>query len=570
MLRELRIQNLAVVEDVTLEFAPGLNVLTGSTGAGKSLILSAVNLLLGERGSVGVIRAGEERAVVEGTFILPEPIDDHLLSAADDSQMLVLRREIHNTGRSHAFISGRPATLKQMQELSNRLIEPHGQNEQLQLKHARNHVVYVDRFARNSALHSKYATRLAGFKEKETAMREFDRRIAVLKEKQELLEHRVDEIERAALQPDEKANLEQEISLLDNAQEVFDRLGAAMTTLDETEPSALEMVSHERANIVKIAALNDRFQRIAEQLESAEIFIKEAVSDIRSYLDAFEFDPGKLAEMQDRLAFLIAIERRYGKPLVEIMTDQQQWKQELESVVFEDEERRKLLTEVETAATDLRETALELRASRSKAATRLDALMTGDLGQLMMKGAAFRTHIGLAVETGSRLVVDGQPVQAGDDGIDDVRFHVRTNPGEAEGAVADVASSGELSRIALALKSHTSIGSAGGVLIFDELDAGVGADLGDMIADKLDTLARNHQTICITHMPQIAARGARHLVVRKETVRGRTFTSVGEVNGPPRVNEIARMLGGDDSAHTVALASELLENQARRASRLPQ
>jgi DNA repair protein RecN (Recombination protein N) len=569
MLRHLRIQNLAVVEDVTLSFEQGLNVLTGSTGTGKSLILGAVNLLLGERASTSVIRAGEDRAVVEGEFVLAEPVFDTLLSSAGATdRRLLLRREVHRNGRGHAFAGGSPCTLKQLRELAAELIEPHGQNEQLQLKNAENHVVYLDKLAANERLLQDYRDALSMFHNREAALQAFEQRVAALKDKKELLEHRLDEIGRAEIQPDEKQTVEQAIQELENAQDIYDALRQGADALYENEASAFGVVSHERARLAKIAALSDRFKHMVEQVEQAEISLKEAAADMRSYLDGFDFDPGRLASLQERLSFLSCLERRYGRPLAAIVEDQAQWKTEIESIAFEDEERDKLHVAVDEALDVVRGVALRLSDARSKAARKLDRAMTEELAQLMMKGARFRTDIARDVEAGSRLILEDEPVRLGPDGIDVVIFHVLTNPGESEGSVTDVASSGELSRIALALKKITSAGREGGVLVFDELDAGIGADLGQMIADKLDALSNYYQIICITHMAQIAARGKRHLVVRKKSAAGRTVTNVSDLDGEKRLGEIARMLGGDDSARRVALAEELLSTQGERSSDL--
>jgi DNA repair protein RecN (Recombination protein N) len=569
MLKTLRIKNLAVVDDVTLSFEEGLNVLTGSTGAGKSLILGAVNLLLGERGSASVIRVGEDKAVIEGEFVTAAPQIDKLLFAAGGGNRVLLRREVHRNGRSHAFVAGKPSTLKQLQEVSRELIEPHGQNEQLQLKYAENHLVYVDRFADNGRSLNAYRSALSSYREAEQSLQAFERRMTLLKEKKELLEHRIEELERAAIKTGERDTLEKNIQVLENAQDIFDALNSASNTLYEGEPSAFEAVSQERGRVAKIASLDKRFAQMAEQLENAEILIKETAADMRTYLDGFDFEPGRLEALQERLSFLIGLERRYGKPLVEIVEEQCQWKQELGSIAFEDDERKSLTAGVDEALKVVKSAALDVSDQRRKAAAKLDRSMTSELGQLMMKGAHFRTDIAYEPEAGSRLVLDGTPVRLGPDGIDTVVFHVRTNPGEAEGALTDVASSGELSRIALALKKNVSAGREGSVLVFDELDAGVGADLGDMISDKLAGLAEHYQIICITHMPQIAARGRRHLVVRKDNARGRTFARVDDVTGDERLGEIARMLGGSQgSEKRLALAAEMLKIQGKSSPRV--
>jgi DNA repair protein RecN (Recombination protein N) len=266
--------------------------------------------------------------------------------------------------------------------------------------------------------------------------------------------------------------------------------------------------------------------------------------------------------MQDRLATLINLERRYNMPLDDLHSESERWKQELESVVFQDDERNRLQREKDGRRDELARAAAKLRQTRLKAAKRLDEQMTRELEQLMMPGARFRTGVDLLADDAGELTIGKQRVQAGPDGIDHVVFNVRTNPGEAEGSVTEVASSGELSRIALALKRVVNMGREGSVLVLDEIDAGVGADLGEVIAAKLMDLSRRYQIICITHMPQIAARGRQHLVVSKKTVQGRTVAEIAQVSDDSRLAEIARMLGGSrGSDKRLALAAEMLQKQ---------
>jgi DNA repair protein RecN (Recombination protein N) len=572
MLEELRIRNLAVVEDVVLELGPGLNVLTGSTGAGKSLILGAVNLLLGGRGSVRAIRSGKDRASVEGVFQPGAPLVDRLLSAAlpGGTKRISLRRQIDRTGRSHAFINDRPCSIRQLQEVSVQLIEPHGQNEQLQLKHSENHVVYIDRFAGNEEARAGYEGALERFQEAARELADFEMRVALAREKKELLEHRVDEITRAAIRRGEREELEESIGVLSHGQEIFDVLNEAGEQIYDDDSSAVARIGHVRKRLSRIEGLDRKLAEFAEQLGKAEVQLGETIADMRAFAERLDFEPGNLERMQERLDFLLGLERRYQMSVDELAVQAGVWSSELESLVFADEERAKLTSEKTECLGRLRDSGQRLSRSRQQAARRLDKHMTAEIEQLMLRGARFRTHFGHEIDDGSGLVVDGQRVRPRLDGIDEVAFCVQTNPGEAEGWVCDVASSGELSRIALALKSIVSMGRVGSVLIFDELDAGVGGDMGDVIADKLARLAENYQIVCITHMPQIAARATRHLVVKKVTRKGRTFAQVEPAAGDERVEEIARMLGGKEgSQKRLALAREMLQKSRTTFSARP-
>jgi DNA repair protein RecN (Recombination protein N) len=572
VLEELRIKNLAVVEDVALDLGPGLNVLTGSTGAGKSLILGAVNLLLGGRGSTRAIRTGKDRASVEGVFLPVVPLADKLLSAAlpVEARQISIRRQIDHTGRSQAFINDRPCPLKQLQEVSVQLIEPHGQNEQLQLKHSENHVIYVDRFAGNEALRAAYGTVLEHFQEAARELADFEKRLALAREKKELLEHRVDEVTRAAIRPGEREELEESIRVLSHGREIFDVLNEAGEQIYDDDSSAVARVGHVRKRLSRIEGLDKKLAEFAEQLGKAEVQLGETMADMRAFAENLDFEPGNLERMQERLDFLLGLERRYQMSVDELTVQAGAWSSELESLIFADEERAKLTGEKTKCLGRLRDSGRRLSRSRQQAAKRLDKQMTHEIEQLMLRGARFRTHFGYELDDASDLVVDGQRVRPRLDGIDEVTFCVQTNPGEVEGRVCDVASSGELSRIALALKSVVSMGKVGSVLIFDELDAGVGGDMGDVIADKLAKLAENYQIVCITHMPQIAARATRHLVVKKATHKGRTSAKVEPAAGDERVEEIARMLGGKEgSQKRLALAREMLDKSKTTSNARP-
>ena len=559
MLKDLHIQNLAVVADVTLCFGQGLNVLSGATGAGKSLILGAVNFLLGERTGPQAIRAGEEKAVVEGVFDLRGRVLDSSMLTASGGGTLRLRREVHRNGRSSAFINGEPATLRQVQELSRQLIEPHGQNEQLRLKFTENHVVYLDKFARNEGLLARYQVSVDLYRTADRAVSEFDARIALVKEKKELLEHRLGEIARARISPGEKQKLEESIRVLEHASEVFEGLAEVQNVVYEDEASAIALISRARSRIARVRDLDAKFDGFSKELENAEIALKEVAGEVRAYLDNFQFEPGDLENKQGRLAAILDLERRYGKPVEEILSESEKWKSELGIIEFEDEERAKLAAERTSRLEEVRIAAAALSESRKKAARELDKRVTRELGELMMPGACFRADISCEEDASSDLFVDKIPVRMHPHGIDHVEFCVQTNPGEPEGPLADVASSGELSRVALVLKEVVSTGREGSLLVLDEVDVGVGADLGEMIAERLHRLAASYQIVCITHMPQIAAKAERHLVAGKTTAKGRTFTEVSPVSGEERVTEIARMLGGrEGSEKRLALARELL------------
>ena len=574
MLKRLRIQNLAVVENVTLEFGAGLNVLTGSTGAGKSLILGAVNLLLGGKASTDAIRAGEKTATVEGVFESPRAPG---VAGCSAGCSMTLKREVHRNGRSRAFVDGLFVPAKQLHEISSRWIEPHGQNEQHRLRDPDAHVGFVDSFAGNHKLVAVYQDALGSFRNAERTLAEFDSKAATLKEKEELLRHRIEEIDRAAMTEGELGELEGKILLLENAEKIFEALGFVHEALDDDEAGAGSAVAQSMRRLSGVAEVDKRIGAFVSQLEQVEILLRDCADGVRAYLDRFEFDPECLRSLHDRRSYLLELERRYGMSTDEIVRTREVWAGELESVAFEDEERRALSQRVEEMAQALKSAANELSAARKTAARELDRWMTAELKALMISGARFRTEITSAFDKGDTTGIAEMSSAARAEGADVVRFMVVTNPGEAEGPLDEIASTGETSRISLALRTAIEGGGAanrtargetssrlsrpggGSVLVFDEVDAGVGADLGGVIGDKLLELSKRYQIICITHMPQIAAAANRHLVVVKRSADGRTAARVMPAEGDDRRREIARMLGGESgSVKRLALAGELL------------
>lgn len=557
MLTRIRIRNLAVVEDAELEFEGGLNVLTGTTGAGKSLILGAVNLLLGEKASSDQIRRGESVADVEAAFSVDRGGD--LADHANGDGVVVLRRELRANGRSQAYVGERAATVREVQAIASLLFEPHGQNEQYRLRDPQAHVEYLDAFAGNGALRADYTRALDAYRTAESDLAQFERRIERIRERSELLEHRVAELERADVSPGEKDELERSLRVMENAEGVAAALRFACEALYDDDASAVSVVARVRRELSRVAGVDETLAGFARDIEGVDIALHEAADAMRRYLDAMDHDPETLRFQQERLDVLIGLERRYGKPLDGILAELESWRGELEGLAFEDERRAALEQALDAAAAEVGTCAGRLCEARRAAAKLLDRKMTSELRDLMMEGATFRTDVRLARDPSGRVSVDGAGVTLYEHGAEDVRLFVRPNPGESEGPVDRIASTGETSRVALALKKLTRAGAPGSVLVFDEIDAGVGADLGDVIAAKLLELSATYQIICITHMPQIAARGARHLVVTKHSGKGRTRVDVRAVDGEERRAEIARMLGGRrGSDNRLALAAEML------------
>jgi DNA repair protein RecN (Recombination protein N) len=560
VLRRLRIENLAVVESAVVEFGPGLNVLTGSTGAGKSLIVGAVNLLLGERSSAELIRRGAAEATIEALFVgLTASAHPALAELITSDGMIRVTRSLSRSGRSSATLNDRPATLRELRGVCERLIEPHGQNEQSRLRDPESHASYLDAFAGNENLRADYALALAEWRRARSELARFDADVAGLRQRAGLFAHRLQEIERLAPRAGEKVELEATARVMANAEKIYAALEEACTLLYDDDAAAATRVAQARRRLAAIDAVDGRAGSMAEKLAQAEALIAEAAAEARSIRDGLDFEPADVERVQERLEALTQLERRYRASIEEIMAEQETWRRGLSGLENAEAERGALVQELARQSGALARTGDALTRSRRKAAVDFDRRVSGELDGLLMRGASLRTDVARAPVGVECVAAEGGEVGVLENGLDVVRMRVRTNPGEAEGALETVASTGELSRIALVLKPLAASGGPGATLIFDEIDAGVGADLGDVLAEKLLALARPHQIICITHMAQIAARGHTHLVVVKESDHDRTRVRVSAVAGAERTREIARMLGGrEGSAKRLALAEELL------------
>jgi DNA repair protein RecN (Recombination protein N) len=557
VLKRLRIENLAVVESATLEFQPGLNVITGSTGAGKSLIVGAMNLLLGEKGTSDLIRVGADEAFVAATFAPVSPLPAALAEWAGAGGEIEITRRLSRAGRSVATINGRVAPVRELRGVTAVLIEPHGQNEQYRLRDPESHVDYLDAHAHAHAQREAYALALARWRRALADLDRFDAQTARTREKSELFVHRLQEIDRIAPRAGEKAELEVSARVMANAERMFAALEEACLLLYDGDGAVAPQIAHVRKRLGPLAPVDARIEAIETKLAEAESLVKDAADDARSLRGGLDFEPADVERVQERLDILTRLERRYQSTVEAILADRDTWTKELDALADAEGNRGELEREVAVTAQALSAAGETLGALRRRAAVSFDEAVNAGLARLMMRGARFRTEIACVPDTSSVVQAGGRPVTVFENGLDMVRMRVQTNPGEAEGPLETIASTGELSRIALVLKPLA--GGGGSTLIFDEIDAGVGADMGDVLAEKLLALAESHQIICITHLPQIAARGHHHLVVLKENVKNRTRVRVSAAEGDDRTREIARMLGGSEgSEQRTALARELL------------
>jgi len=560
MLEELTITNFAIIDRLDVRFDPGFNVLTGETGAGKSIIIDAVGAVLGGRVSAEMVRTGAATARVEGVFTLDGdagPMHDllrehDLLDEDDADAALILRREINANGRSTARVNGRAVPVGVLGRVGDLLVDIHGQSEHLSLFRVDEHVELLDRYAVSAPRRAEVAA-LVG--ELRRVRRERDALRAAQADaarRLDLLRYQVEEIAKADLRAEEEEGLDAEKRVLSNAERLSALAGGASDLLsggdsDLGASSVLDALNSVSASLEELVGLDESQRETLESVNGALYTLEEAARALRSYATAIEADPARLAEIEERLDLLSRLKRKYGATVADVIRFGEESAREQETLVNSEERLEELAAELELLKARIGEVAAELSARRSEAAERLAAGVEGQLQDLNMARARFLVRIE------QRPDADGVPIMVGgveqrvaydERGVDRVEFLISPNPGEEPKPLAKIASGGEASRLMLALKTILSSVDHTPTLIFDEVDTGVGGRSGQVVGEKLRLLGETHQVLCITHLPQVAALGAEHLRIVKRIDGGRTRTEVEPLVGRERVEELAAMLGG--------------------------
>jgi DNA repair protein RecN (Recombination protein N) len=537
MLRALRIRNLAVIESVEVEFDSGFNVLTGETGAGKSIVVEAVGLLLGARASADLVRTGEPQATIEAVF-------------EDEGRALRVRREVTSQGRSRSFIDGRPANASALRELSTRLVELHGQHEHQTLLDPLSHLPLIDSHARLEPLVERV---VSAWRSVRLLREQLDRARMDGREKAarlDLIAFQLGEIEKAAPRAGEDDELTTEKQVLANAERVQRLCEESYSALYESDQAVLAGLGHVWKRVSELATLDGQF---AEYL-SARDAIKSQLEDLsvflRRYADGIDASPGRLQQVEDRLALLERVKRKYGPTLADVIDRGSALRTERELLTGSSETASELEQALASASREYLDAARALSSKRRAAARSFVAPLEAVLADLAMERTRFEVRFN-----------EGEAPEESwtERGIDEAEFYVSPNPGEDLRPLSRIVSGGELSRVMLALKTMSMDGQHGKTLIFDEVDAGIGGRVADVVGGRLGRLGDRFQVLCITHLPQIASRAAAHFHIDKVVRGARTVTTVRRLDEEARVEEIARMIGGAVVSDRVrASARELL------------
>ena len=566
MLVELRVENYAVIDQAAAEFAPGLNLLTGETGAGKSILIDALSLLLGERASSDVIRHGTEKAVVSCVFDL----DAAALDRADDilqgdgididgeDQRLILKREILANGKGRVFVNNQPATVAVLKALSPVLASIHAQNETIHAFDAGVRLAMLDRFAQVETDDVQAAfRRVSGFKQQieELERSEQDRLKLV-----DLWSFQKKEIDAAKLQPGEDTRLETEKRVLANSEKLYAAAMGTYEALYEGEVNALALVRSAERHVEELGRYDEKFQQHAATLASAYATLADVSADMLSYAGSISASPERLAQVEDRLALIDRLKKKYGHTIEDVITYGDEVTVKLHEIENRDAVLAELHKDLNAAAQGFVTAARVISKKRRTAAEKLQRLVEAEINDLAMKAK-------FSIEVSG----DGAEENWSGTGFDSVEYLIATNVGDPMSPIAAIASGGEMSRVMLALKTAIETASDSKkkrqaeqkTLVFDEIDIGIGGRAAEAVGKKLKTLAQNHQVLCITHLPQIASFADHHLVVEKRESGGQTRTSVRALSAAERTEEVARMLSGANLTETsIKHAEQMLKTNA--------
>lgn len=555
LLKELSIKNFAIIDELTVSFEEGLTVLTGETGAGKSIIIDAVHLLCGGRGSQEFIRHGAKKAELEGLFIISDPKHSVFKKMLDvgidkDEETIILRRDINESGKSVCRVNGKLVTIGILREIGASLIDIHGQHESQELMDDKAHIHLLDQFAGDDLKAVKEA-----YRELFSKYKKWKKELATLTENEQQIAHKIDlytfqveEIDEAQLKRGEEESLQNEKKKLLNFHKMFDKISSSYDAI-LGESKGLDYIGSAMSDLQDISDVDENMKDLSESVSSAFYILQDAAHQLKNDLDEMEYDSNQLQIVEDRLALIQTLKRKYGASIEEILEYKEQIQHSLDQLVNRDEQIQKMAEKIHQIEIDLQLEANELTDKRKAASSLLSSAIMEQLQELYMEKATFAV-----------MFHDHPNPIYNEDGIDDLSFYISTNVGEPLKALTKIASGGELSRMMLALKSIFSKHQGITSIIFDEVDTGVSGRVAQAIAEKIAGIATNSQVLCISHLSQVAAMADQHLLIRKEVSGNRTYTLLEEITDDQRAEELSRMMSGTEiTTTTLKHSKEILK-----------
>lgn len=551
MLELLRIKNYTLIDELEVELRPGLNVLTGETGAGKSIVIGALNLLLGARASSETVRDGSDRARVEAVFRIAKPSRRlkgllHELEVEIENGEIIISRTITSDGRSRAHVGGTLLPLNALAQIGDELVDLHGQHDHQSLLVPERQLDLLDGFAGVDDAVSDLAETVAKLRALEKSIAELESDDRERARRVEFLKFEVSEINAANLQPGEEDEVRSRRNMITNAEQIYTTAASAYRALYEGDgDAAIDKIDAALSAVNELNAIDPRFAPLAESLAALRANAQDISTELRGFTEAVEYDPRELDDLNRRLSHIADLKRKFGDSIEAILKYRDNANEEIERFDSRDQQLARLRQEHAALSKAANDRANAISSKRRSAAAKLDKKIAAELQDLGMKGGTFETRL--------------EQIELTKSGIDRAEFLLAANPGERPKPLRQVASGGEISRVMLAIKTVLASADRIPTLIFDEIDAGVGGAVANKVAQRLRELAGTHQTICITHLPQIAAAASAHFTVEKSTSKGRTSTRVQFLDQPNRTKELARLLDGSLSEVSLKHAAELLK-----------
>jgi len=571
LLLELNVRNLGIIENTNWQLTPGLNIITGETGAGKSLVIDAVEALLGGRTGEEVIRHGSEEATIEGIFAIPETDASLSIAAILEEKGIPLEHEtliitcvIRRPGRAVFRVNSNAVPRSVVHQIGRLLIDIHGQSEHLALLDRKYHLNFLDAFGATEKLRRRFAAELARLREAEKELDTLLNDISDRERREDFLRFQINEIQGANIHQDEEEELAQERQILSSTEKLKSLSYEAHRSIsgdDSHFSSTLDQLHQAGHSLRELVTLDPKLAQQASSLEASIYEIEEIARDVRSYADGLEYDPARLSEVELRFDLIHNLKRKYGDSIAEILASLEAAETELEGLSSSTERQAELEARCNAIKVEMGQIADELSKERKLTAERLASAVTKELSDLNMKQMTFEVDVTPLQGTETIQLPSGEDCAFGSDGIDSVEFVAATNPGEPTKPLAKIASTGEISRFMLALKGALAQVDDIPVVIFDEIDIGVGGRSSEILGKKLWALGRGRQVICITHLPQIATFADAHFGVHKDFADERTSSILKKLDGDSRLRELAAMLAGPDfSAIAMDNARELMES----------
>jgi DNA repair protein RecN (Recombination protein N) len=567
MLIELRIKNFAIIDELHLEFDPGLVILTGETGAGKSIIMGALDMLLGLRVDMSTLRKGSDFASVEAVFKIPDHVREPVFQLLegedilDGDEYLTLTRELRKDKRNTARVNGHRTNVAILVELGEYLVDIHGQSEHLSLMRVNQHLGLLDRFAGTTGLLDAYTEVYDQLKKIQSELEKLKQSDLEAEQRKELLAFQVDEIVKADLEVGEEEPLIERRNRLVNAEKLAGLSQKILILLDDApahQPTIMDLLGQMTGSVEELSKTDPALEGLNQRTGALNDSLFDISKDLRSYLDNLEFDPGELEKVQDRLELIYSLKRKYGENIPDVLSFRERSQTEL-TEISNRSTRIQELEEIERKIFgELYKRGSVLTDGRKKGAVKLASELEIQLNDLKMSGSRFEAAFLRAEDPAGIPTSGGKKIGFYREGLEKIEFLIETNPGEGLKPLVKTASGGETARLMLAIKNVLAKADQVSTLVFDEIDQGIGGRIGAVVGEKLYRLTPEHQVICITHLPQLAGFGQQHYQVLKSVSGGRTTIEVREIHGEDRVEELATMLGGA-SEKNLASARDLLD-----------